>query len=483
MFVNVRASSGGNVVYELNPYDAAAGTLKGLGYTYQPDPNGILPDPAALGPTEVYVDELVYEMHPSSSGLTGEDETFHFALATGRYKDNRIPPMGFRIDEAAARLADPVWHGVSDPGYFTPQEYAGGYDEVSLTIPAGADYVEVNLYYQTTSREYIEFLRDEINGNSANLTLPASAYIVQTDPFFTQLRAWGDAIWNLWSHNMNDPGAAPIQMTQSTWETGGGACYTLTTAASPSVGGSVSADPPPNCNNGTQYTQGTVVALTAISNSGYTFNSWTGDITDMANPVSVTMDGDKTITANFDPICFTLTLSVEPVYGGNVAADSLPDCTGGEQYSQGSVVELSFASNQGYDFAGWSGDAGGSSSPTSVTMDADKQVAANFDLMPGWSPLSVKSISVELSGSAPTTAAVHIDGTLRDSCTEFSHALQVRSGNHVEMQVLTSRPLRAVCKVMPRPFSTTVPLEGDFPPDHYTLSVNGVVEHFGMPPP
>jgi hypothetical protein len=78
---------------------------------------------------------------------------------------------------------------------------------------------------------------------------------------------------------------------------------------------------------------------------------------------------------------------------------------------------------------------------------------------------------------------VHIDGMLRDSCTEFSHALQVRSGNHVEMQVLTSRPLRAVCKVMPRPFSTNVPLEGDFPPDHYTLSVNGMDEHFGMPTP
>ena len=40
-------------------------------------------------------------------------------------------------------------------------EYAGGYDEIALTIPVGADVVEVNLYYQTTSREYIEFLRDK----------------------------------------------------------------------------------------------------------------------------------------------------------------------------------------------------------------------------------------------------------------------------------------------------------------------------------
>jgi hypothetical protein len=82
--------------------------------------------------------------------------------------------------------------------------------------------VEVNLYYQTTSREYIEFLRDEING-TGNLTLTdpgaggGPAYIVQTDPFFAQLKAWGDTIWNLWTHNMNVDGAAPFLMTQATF--------------------------------------------------------------------------------------------------------------------------------------------------------------------------------------------------------------------------------------------------------------------------
>ena len=47
-----------------------------------------LPDPQPLGANEAYVDELVYEMHPESD-LTGESQTFHFALATGRHKDNR----------------------------------------------------------------------------------------------------------------------------------------------------------------------------------------------------------------------------------------------------------------------------------------------------------------------------------------------------------------------------------------------------------
>jgi hypothetical protein len=226
MFVNVRAYSGESLIHEVNPYDPDAETLKGLDYPHQPGLG--LPDPQSPSTNEVYVDELVYEMKPSSTDLTGETKTFHFALATGRYKDNRIPPKSFDISGAADRLSAPVWNGVEVPEYFTAEEYAGGYDDVSLTIPAGADYVEVNLYYQTTSREYVEFLRDEING-TGNLTLTGTGeggdppYIVQTDPFFDQLKAWGDTIWQLWTHNVDDPGAAPFLMAQATaGETAGG---------------------------------------------------------------------------------------------------------------------------------------------------------------------------------------------------------------------------------------------------------------------
>jgi hypothetical protein len=234
MFVNIKAYAGGFLIYEANPYDATAGTLKGLTYPYLGQG---LPDPQPLGANEVHVDELVYEAKPSSTDLTGETKTFHFALATGRYKDNRIPPKGFDIANAGDRVSVPVWHGVEDPNYFSGAEYAGGHDDVSLTIPAGLDYVEVNLYYQTTSREYIEFLRDEINGNG-NLTLSSptpsgepEAYVVQTDPFFSQLRAWGDTIWNLWTHNMSVDGAAPFLMTSATV----GAAPTGCTAPTPTL--------------------------------------------------------------------------------------------------------------------------------------------------------------------------------------------------------------------------------------------------------
>ncbi|MCO5204181.1 MAG: cytochrome c family protein [Anaerolineae bacterium] len=220
MFVNVRYyGANDELLYEVNPYDAAAGTLKGLtGYIYD-DPTGQLPDPVTLSVDESYVDSLVYEMKPASS-ITGETTTFHFVLGTERYKDNRIPPRGFRIGEAIGRISEPVWAGSPDIGYYDSAEYAGGYDAVTLTddlaVP-NAIKIEITVYYQTTSREYVEFLRNEIN-ETPPLTLPDTAYLIQSDPFFDGLRAWGDTIWDVWVHNKDSAGAAPIEMAQAVWE-------------------------------------------------------------------------------------------------------------------------------------------------------------------------------------------------------------------------------------------------------------------------
>jgi hypothetical protein len=221
MFVNVRLYDAANaLIGEVNPYDPQVGTLVGL-------PGS--PSSPPLGSGQSYVDALVYEMNTSSS-LTGEQKTFHFVLANGRFKDNRIPPPGFDIASAGARLSEPAWQGVEDPGYFSAAEYAGGYDHVSLAVAPGAARVEVDLYYQTTSREYMEFLRDEITGAGDTLPDPDpgtpqnEAYIIQTDPFFAQLKAWGTTLWQLWEHNKDTPGAAPVLMAQASFDVTG-ACH------------------------------------------------------------------------------------------------------------------------------------------------------------------------------------------------------------------------------------------------------------------
>lgn len=219
MFVNIKAFAEQKLIHEINPYDYSVGTLKGL-------PNSS----ASPAPTdnEAYVDELVYEIHPKSD-LTGENHTFHFVLATGRFKDNRIPPKGFDFENAKDRFCLPVWNGQSALDYFTGAEYADGYDQIGLQIPPGADEVSVTVYYQGTSREYVAFLKSEINGSGGTLAAPTpsgnpEAYIIQSDPFFAQLRQWGNAIWNLWHHNhgLDGSGVAvegivPFEMTTATW--------------------------------------------------------------------------------------------------------------------------------------------------------------------------------------------------------------------------------------------------------------------------
>lgn len=48
-----------------------------------------------------------------------------------------------------------------------------------------------------------------------------------------------------------------------------------------------------------QYDPGTVVILNATPGSGYIFDGWGGDVTGSASAITITMDADKTVTANF----------------------------------------------------------------------------------------------------------------------------------------------------------------------------------------
>ncbi len=47
------------------------------------------------------------------------------------------------------------------------------------------------------------------------------------------------------------------------------------------------------------YDCGDVVQLTAVAGGGETFLSWSGDLTGSTNPISITMNGPRTVTAIF----------------------------------------------------------------------------------------------------------------------------------------------------------------------------------------
>ncbi len=83
-------------------------------------------------------------------------ETFHFVLNNKLVKDNRIPPYGMDYDEAEQRNILPV--PASQYGNPGPGGSYDHWDEVALNPPPGADHASIELLYQPTSWEYIQFL-------------------------------------------------------------------------------------------------------------------------------------------------------------------------------------------------------------------------------------------------------------------------------------------------------------------------------------
>jgi len=54
--------------------------------------------------------------------------------------------------------------------------------------------------------------------------------------------------------------------------------------------------------NQSSYSMGTIVQLTAIPNPGYNFTSWSEDASGSINPVTIIMNRDVAVTANFTAI-------------------------------------------------------------------------------------------------------------------------------------------------------------------------------------
>lgn len=102
-------------------------------------------------------DTKVYQAHlaidPNVAALSGlpAGVGFHFAMNNVVNFDNRIPPRGYTLSGFTTAQAAPVGYSYPDGQYW---------DDTDFAIPSGAAHADVRLYYQTSSREYIEFLRD-----------------------------------------------------------------------------------------------------------------------------------------------------------------------------------------------------------------------------------------------------------------------------------------------------------------------------------
>ena len=83
-------------------------------------------------------------------------ETFHFVLNNKVIKDNRIPPYGMTFNAAQGRGTLPV--PASQYGGPAGEEEFNYFDALELSPPPGAVRATIELLYQPTSWEYIQFL-------------------------------------------------------------------------------------------------------------------------------------------------------------------------------------------------------------------------------------------------------------------------------------------------------------------------------------
>ena len=156
--------------------------------------------------------------------------------------------------------------------------------------------------------------------------------------------------------------------------------YSLTTAVNPPGTGSVSS-------SGGQYESGVQVTITASPASGYTFDYWSGNVSDASPTINITMNQDYSITANFVAASVDRhDLTISSTEGGSVTIPGEGTLT----YDAGTVVDLVAEAEEGHQFVNWTGDVGTvddvNDATTTITMSGDCTILASFETKGGTGP-------------------------------------------------------------------------------------------------
>lgn len=141
--------------------------------------------------------------------------------------------------------------------------------------------------------------------------------------------------------------------------------YTLTVSSG--TGGSVSSP-------GGSYNQGQSVSITATPDSEYVFVNWSNGSTD--NPLSITVNSNQTITANFEKRKYPLTVSITG--SGTVSEEIISAGKTTTEYTSGSVIRLTANASDGWSFSSWSGNVSSTQNPIEVSINEAKTVTAAF---------------------------------------------------------------------------------------------------------
>jgi uncharacterized repeat protein (TIGR02543 family) len=157
--------------------------------------------------------------------------------------------------------------------------------------------------------------------------------------------------------------------------------------------------------------RGTTVSLHAEELDYNTFMHWTGEVNTANNPLSLVMDGNKSVTAHFGPIggAATLLVAVSPDGSGSVSysylvgdteiSGTFSESPGRITATTGTPVVLRASSTvPGMAFTHWTGAADTANNPLSLVMDGIRVIRAHFEPVSGLATLNVR-IDPEIAGS------------------------------------------------------------------------------------
>ncbi|MEW6196883.1 MAG: Calx-beta domain-containing protein [Bacteroidota bacterium] len=227
------------------------------------------------------------------------------------------------------------------------------------------------------------------NGEFANGIVTWNVGTIQydTDAFFdvTVTTTSSGDVANTSTTVADTPDPNPNDNSSSTTTTVSPQTFTLTVARAGSGSGTVTSSPTGiDCGATCSYTftAGTVVTLTATPDASSSFSGWSGAAAGTGN-ATITMDGNKSVTATFSKMQYTLVIN--RTGQGTVTSDIGGIFCGAAcsaTYDVGTIVTLTATPDTDYQFDGWSGDASGTSSTIVITMDGNKTVNASFSHQP-----------------------------------------------------------------------------------------------------
>ena len=170
------------------------------------------------------------------------------------------------------------------------------------------------------------------------------------------------------------------------------------------------------------YPYNTPVTITAIPDATSDFTGWTGCDSTNSNTCTVTITGERSVSASFTRRTHDLTVGRSGTGTGTVTALGIncgTDCS--ENYVFGTVVNLTASANIGSTFTGWTGCDSVNSNTCTVTMTSNKSVSAAFTLNQHTldrreDPVLARAPSPEPgSAAAPTAPKFTITGQLSSS--------------------------------------------------------------------